>query len=88
MTTKPRAPNPATAPTAARAPKKALPPDVAAGQVWRDADGQHYYVESAGGEKLATLQRCSPAGRVLNPRYRINRTADQLREGFVLVKDT
>jgi hypothetical protein len=63
---------------------KALPPDVVAGQVWRDSSGQHFYVESAAGQ-TATLQRCTPAGRVLNARYRVNRTADQLREGFVLV---
>jgi hypothetical protein len=63
-----------------------LPPDVVAGQVWRDQnDGQHYYVESVFKE-TATLQRCTPAGRVLNARYRTTRTADQLLAGYVLVK--
>ena len=46
-----------------RTPPKDLPPDVADGQVWRDADGQHYFVESVSGE-LATLQRCTAAGTV------------------------
>jgi len=70
----------------AMSPKpKDLPPDVASGQVWRDADGQHYYVESVVRE-VATMQRCTAAGTVLNQRYRITRTGDQLREGFVLVK--
>ena len=63
-----------------------LPPDVVTGQVWRDADGQHYYVESVVKE-FATLQRCTAAGRVLNPRYRTSRTAEQLRDGFVLVRE-
>ena len=68
-----------------RTPPKELPPDVAAEQVWRAPDGQHYRVQSVVDE-VATLQRCTAAGTVLNPRYRITRTRDQLRAGFMLVK--
>ena len=64
---------------AKRTTSKELPLDIVAGQVWRDADGQHYYVESVFKE-LATLQRCTPAGRVLNPAGRLLLPA--LRRGF------
>jgi len=33
------------------------------------------------------LQRCTAAGTVLNPRPRITRVGDELRERAVLVKD-
>jgi hypothetical protein len=68
-----------------RTPSKDLPPDVAAGQIWREGE-QHFHVESVH-KDTATRQRCSPAGTVLNPRYRITRTGDQMRAAFVLVRD-
>jgi hypothetical protein len=68
-----------------RQPAK-LPADVEADQVWRDADGQHYNVFSVHGG-VAALQRCTPAGRVLNQRYRVTESVERMQAQFELVRE-
>jgi hypothetical protein len=64
-----------------------LPSDVESEQVWKDANGQHYRVATVT-NGIATLQRCTPAGRVLNQRYRENVSVERMQAGWRLVSDT
>ena len=62
------------------APRRAVEPD----QVWRATDGQHYKVVSVHAG-IATLQRCTPAGRVLNQRYKTTEAVERMQADFKLV---
>jgi hypothetical protein len=62
---------------------KDLPTDVAPDQVWKEGD-QHWRVLSIH-NGVATLQRCTPGGRVLNPRYKVTASEDRMHAEFVLV---
>jgi hypothetical protein len=63
---------------------RGMDPDVEPGQVWKK-DSDHVYVESVH-NGLATVQRCTPAGRVLNPRYRPQIEVEKLIASYKLVK--
>ena len=65
-------------------PARKLPDDVEPDQVWRASDGQHYKVVSVHAG-IATLQRCTPAGRVLNQRYKTAEAVDRMQTEFKLV---
>ena len=67
--------------------KRDLPDDVLPGQVWRAPDGQHYKVFDVEGNTLATLQRCTAAGRVLNVRFKTTISFDRMRAEYALVRD-
>src|SRR5436309_14409547 len=71
---------------AMKRPTAKLPADVEADQIWKDANGQHYKVFSVHGE-VATLQRCTPAGRVLSQRYRLRQPAARMQAEFELVRE-
>ena len=64
--------------------KSELPADVEPEQVWRDSGGQHWQVESVT-NGVAALHRCTPAGRVLNQRYRESMSVDRMQGGWELV---
>jgi hypothetical protein len=64
-----------------------LPPDVEPEQVWKAADGQHYRVDSVT-NGVASLHRCTPAGRVLNQRYRETVSAERMQADWKLVGGT
>jgi hypothetical protein len=61
-----------------------VPPDVIAEQVWRDPGGQHYRVALVA-NGVATLNRCTAAGRVLNPRYTEKVPVEWMRSAWRLV---
>lgn len=61
-----------------------LPADVEADQVWRDTGGQHFKVESVH-NGIATLHRCTPAGRVLNQKYKETASVDRMQADYKLV---
>jgi hypothetical protein len=61
-----------------------LPDDVEPDQVWRADDGQHFKVLSVHAG-VATLQRCTPAGRVLNQRYKTSESVERLQNAFSLI---
>jgi len=61
-----------------------MDPDVEPGQVWKK-DAEHVYVETVHNGR-ATVQRCTPAGRVLNLRYRPQIEVDKLIANYKLVK--
>jgi hypothetical protein len=65
-------------------PARKLPDDVEPDQVWRATDGQHYKVLAVHAG-IATLQRCTAGGRVLNQRYKTTEAVDRMREEFKLV---
>jgi hypothetical protein len=65
--------------------RKPLPDDVERAQVWRAPDGQHYRVALVT-NGIATLQRCTPAGHVLNTRYnRASVEVARMQAGWELV---
>jgi len=64
--------------------RKQLPDDIETEQVWKDPSGQHYRVFSVS-NTIATLQRCTPAGRVLNQRYKENVPVERMQAGWELV---
>jgi hypothetical protein len=59
-------------------------PDVEPDQVWKQGD-QHVKVEAVH-NGLATIQRCTAAGRVLNQRYRTSLTVESLTTNYALIK--
>lgn len=61
-----------------------LPPDVEPEQVWRDPGGQHYRVDRVT-NGVATLHRCSPAGRVLNQRHTEKASVERMQSDYELV---
>jgi hypothetical protein len=65
-------------------PTRKLPDDVEPDQVWKAPDGQHYKVVSVHAG-IATLQRCTPGGRVLNQRYKTTEAVDRMQTDFKLV---
>ena len=65
-------------------PTAKLPADVEADQVWKAPDGQHYKVHTVH-NGIASLHRCSPAGRVLNQRYRITQPVERMQADFEVV---
>jgi hypothetical protein len=67
-----------------RQPGKQLPDDVVIEQVWRAPDGQHYKVASVHNGQ-ATLNRCTPAGRVLNTRYQTRESVDRMQAEWKMV---
>ena len=64
--------------------RKQLPDDVETEQVWRAPDGQHYRVAIVT-NTIATLHRCTPAGRVLNQRYTEKVPVERMQSGWELV---
>jgi len=70
----------------ARTPTKQLPPDVEVGQRWRAPDGQHYEVAEILND-VAMLVRATPAGRVLNRRYRQRVEVDKMLAEYKLVNE-
>lgn len=67
--------------TRQRATPRAVP-DVEPEQLWRAPDGQHYRVVSVA-HGTAELQRATPAGRVLNPRYRTHERIEHMQADWV-----
>jgi len=63
-----------------------LPDDVKADQVWRAPDGQHFRVASVISD-VAELQRATPAGRVLNQRFRTKASVERMQTDWTLVSD-
>jgi hypothetical protein len=61
-----------------------LPEDVEPEQVWKAAGGQHYKVHSVT-NGAATLHRCTPAGRVLNQRYKATVSVERMQAEYKLV---
>ena len=62
-----------------------LPIDVAPDQVWRERDGDQHWKVLDVHNGLATLQRCTKGGRVLNPRYKKSMSEDDMHTQFVFV---
>lgn len=73
-----------TAPVTTMATKD-LPIDVAPDQVWRERDGDQHWKVFAVHNQVATLQRCTKGGQVLNPRYKVTKPEDQMHAQFVFV---
>jgi hypothetical protein len=61
--------------------RRELPDDVEPEQVWKDAGGQHYKVDSVT-NGVAALHRCTPAGRVLNQRYKETVSVERMQADF------
>ena len=70
-----------------RTPKPPLPDDVEHDQLWQAPDGQHYRVLSVSGS-TAELQRATPAGTVLNVRYRKHEPIERMQADWKLVRGT
>lgn len=64
--------------------RRELPNDVEPEQVWKDGSGQHYKVDAVI-NGVAALQRCTPAGRVLNQRYKETVSVERMQADFKLV---
>ena len=65
-------------------PTSKLPDDVEPDQIWKAPDGQHYKVADVA-NGVAILHRCTPAGRVLNQRYKTTEPVDRMQSEFKLV---
>jgi hypothetical protein len=64
---------------------RAKPPDdVEPDQLWRDPEGQHFRVVAVS-NGIAELQRSTPAGRVLNPRFKAHAPVDRMQETWTLM---
>ena len=62
-----------------------LPVDVESDQVWRERDGDQHWKVFGVHNRLATLQRCTKGGTVLNPRYKKSMSEDDMHAKFVFV---
>ena len=62
-----------------------LPVDVATDQVWRECDDDQHWKVFTVHNGLATLQRCTKGGTVLNQRYKMSVSEDDMHARFVFV---
>ena len=62
-----------------------LPVDVETDQVWRERDGDQHWKVFAVRNQIATLQRCTKGGQVLNQRFKVTKPEDEMHEQFVFV---
>jgi hypothetical protein len=67
-------------------PRSKLPDDVKIDQVWKGPDGQHFKVASVI-NGVAELQRATPAGRVLNQRFRTKVSVERMQTDWAMVSD-
>ena len=67
------------------ATRRELPVDVKAEQVWRERDSEQHWKVFTIDNGLATLQRCTPGGHVLNQRYMKRMLEDDMHAHMVFV---